>query len=179
MTGGAPARVAGRHLSRSARATRALGRRLGALLADGDVVALVGDLGAGKTELVRGLCGGAGVAAKDVSSPTFAIVATYRGRLPVHHADLYRLSDLDELEGTGLPELVGGAGALVVEWADRVEGWMPPERLLLTLSHVARAPGHRRVAVEGVGVRPAALARELLRRARPGARRRSPARRRR
>jgi tRNA threonylcarbamoyladenosine biosynthesis protein TsaE len=162
VSGGGPARAAGRILSRSARSTHALGRRLGALLADGDVVALVGDLGAGKTQLVRGLCAGAGVAAGDVSSPTFAIVATYRGRLPVHHADLYRLADLDELEGTGLTELVGGLGALVVEWADRVEGWMPAERLLLTLWHVARAPAHRRIEVDGVGERHAALARALL-----------------
>src|SRR5512145_3164524 len=123
-------RGSARIVTRSARATHALGARLGRLLRPGDVVALVGDLGAGKTQLVRGACAGAGVAPADVSSPTFAIVQTYRGRLPVHHADLYRLGDLDELYATGFMDLLGGEGAMLVEWADRIAGWLPPVRLV-------------------------------------------------
>ncbi|HEY6097895.1 MAG TPA: tRNA (adenosine(37)-N6)-threonylcarbamoyltransferase complex ATPase subunit type 1 TsaE, partial [Anaeromyxobacter sp.] len=105
-------RFAARTVTRSARATHALGARLGRLLAPGDVVALVGDLGAGKTQLVRGACAGAAVPEDEVSSPSFAIVATYRGRIPVHHADLYRIADEDDLYGTGFGDLVGGEGAL-------------------------------------------------------------------
>ncbi len=149
-------------LSRSAAATRALGRRLGTLLRPGDVVALEGDLGAGKTELVRGACAGARVPASEVSSPSFAIVATYRGRLPVHHADLYRIADEDELYGTGFGDLVGGEGALLVEWADRIPAALPPERLALRLSHHPTAPSSRRIEVEGVGERAAELGRMLL-----------------
>jgi tRNA threonylcarbamoyladenosine biosynthesis protein TsaE len=149
-------------LSRSAGATRALGRRLGALLRPGDVVALEGDLGAGKTELVRGACAGARVPASEVSSPSFAIVATYRGRLPVHHADLYRIGDEDELYGTGFGDLVGGEGALLVEWADRIPGALPAERLTLRLAHHPRQPSARRIEVDGVGARPAELGRALL-----------------
>jgi tRNA threonylcarbamoyladenosine biosynthesis protein TsaE len=147
--------------TRSARETQALGLRLGKLLAPGDVVALVGDLGAGKTQLVRGACAGAGVRAEDVSSPSFAIVATYAGRLPVHHADLYRIGDEDELYGTGFGDLVGGDGALLVEWADRIPSALPDEKLTIRLGHDARRPDVRHVELEGVGARFGRLAQKL------------------
>jgi tRNA threonylcarbamoyladenosine biosynthesis protein TsaE len=158
-------RFTGMKTTRSARATRALGERLGGLLRPGDVVALVGELGAGKTQLVRGACAGAGVPEQEVSSPSFAIVASYHGRVPVHHADLYRISDEDELYGTGFGDLVGGDGALLVEWADRIPGALPEERLTLTLSHDDSAPSVRHLAIEGVGKRHTELARELVGRA--------------
>ena len=96
-----------------------------------------------------------------MTSPTFAIVQTYRGRLPVHHADLYRLGDVDELYATGFMDLLGGEGALLVEWADRIPGWLPPEHLVLRLAEVARRPGWRRIELEPAGERHAALARAL------------------
>jgi tRNA threonylcarbamoyladenosine biosynthesis protein TsaE len=164
-------RFAGRRTTRSARATLALGARLGRLLAPGDVVALVGDLGAGKTQLVRGACSGARVPPGEVSSPSFAIVATYRGRLPVHHADLYRISDEDELYGTGFFDLLGGEGAVLVEWADRIPHALPAERLEIRLRHGGRAPDVRHLEIEGTGERHAGLARALARprpRRRPG-----------
>jgi tRNA threonylcarbamoyladenosine biosynthesis protein TsaE len=147
--------------TRSAAATRKLGVRLGALLEPGDVVALEGDLGAGKTQLVRGACEGAAIPPAEVSSPTFAIVATYRGRLPVHHADLYRIGDEDELYGTGFGDLVGGEGALLVEWADRIPSALPDERLVIRLAHDPGHPSWRRVTLLGTGARHAALARAL------------------
>ena len=166
---GATPRFAARRASRSARATSALGERLGRLLAPGDVVALVGELGAGKTQLVRGACRGAGVPAREVASPSFAIVASYRGRIPIHHADLYRIGDEDELYATGFFDLVGGEGALLVEWADRVPGALPSERLEIRMSHDARAPDVRHLEVAGTGSRHAELARGLVRtRRRPG-----------
>jgi tRNA threonylcarbamoyladenosine biosynthesis protein TsaE len=155
------ARAEGRRTTRSARATSALGERLGALLQPGDVVALVGELGAGKTQLVRGICRGAGVPEAEVASPSFAIVATYRGHVPIHHADLYRVADEDELYGTGFSDLVGGEGALLVEWADRMPGMLPEERLEVRLEHDARSPSTRHVTLLGTGPRHAALARAL------------------
>jgi tRNA threonylcarbamoyladenosine biosynthesis protein TsaE len=137
--------------------------RLGRLLGPGDVVALVGDLGAGKTQLVRGACAGAGVRPEDVSSPSFAIVATYAGRLPVHHADLYRIADEDELYATGFGDLVGGDGALLVEWADRIPSALPEHKLTVRLAHDARRPDVRHVELEGVGERHAELAGMLAR----------------
>jgi tRNA threonylcarbamoyladenosine biosynthesis protein TsaE len=159
--------------TRSARATHALGARLGRLLAPGDVVALEGDLGAGKTQLIRGACAGAGVSEAQVSSPSFAIVATYAGRrLPVHHADLYRIADEDELYATGFGDLVGGEGALLVEWADRIPAALPRERLTIRLAHDARRPDLRHVEIVGTGERFAELAGKLGR-PRSGSRSRS------
>lgn len=147
--------------TRSARATFELGVRLGQALRPGDVVALVGDLGAGKTQLARGVCRGAGVPDAEVASPTFAIVATYRGRIPVHHADLYRVADEDELYATGFADLVGGEGALLVEWADRVPGALPAERLTVTLAHHPDQPSVRHLVATAVGRRHAELAEAL------------------
>jgi len=147
--------------TRSAAETAALGERLGRALEPGDCIALVGDLGAGKTQLVRGACRGARVPASEVSSPSFAIVATYAGRLPVHHADLYRVGDLDELYATGFFDLLGGDGAILVEWADRVPGALPDERLTVTLRHDPDLPDSRNIELEGVGARHAALAAQL------------------
>jgi len=152
---------AARLRTRSARSTFALGARLGRLLGPGDVVALVGDLGAGKTQLARGACHGAAVPPEQVASPSFAIVATYRGRIPVHHADLYRIADADELHATGFFDLLGGDGALLVEWADRVPGALPADRLEIHMSHVARAPSVRSIEISGAGTRHADLARAL------------------
>jgi tRNA threonylcarbamoyladenosine biosynthesis protein TsaE len=155
-------RFTARRTTRTAAATRALGVRLGRLLRPGDVVALVGELGAGKTQLVRGACQGASVPESEVSSPSFAIVATYHGRIPVHHADLYRIADEDELFGTGFGDLVGGEGALLVEWADRIPGALPEERLTLRLAHDEGAPDVRHLEIEGVGERHSALGEALL-----------------
>lgn len=148
-------------VTRSAAETAALGARLGRALGPGDFVALVGELGAGKTQLVRGACRGARVPPGEVSSPSFAIVATYGGRIPIHHADLYRVGDQDELYATGFFDLLGGAGALLVEWADRVPGALPEERLTITLRHDPRRDDSRRVEMLGIGERHAALAMRL------------------
>jgi tRNA threonylcarbamoyladenosine biosynthesis protein TsaE len=146
--------------TRSARQTFDLGMRLGEALAPGDVIALVGELGAGKTQLVRGACEGARVPPREVASPTFAIVGTYGGRIPVHHADLYRVADEDELHATGFFDLLGGAGAVLVEWADRIPGALPEERLEIRLEH-GRGPNTRRVLLAGTGARHASLARAI------------------
>jgi len=156
-----PAAIQVARTSRSAGETSRLGERIGRLLAPGDVVALSGELGAGKTQLARGICRGAGVPDDEVSSPTFAIVATCRGRLAVNHADLYRIGDEDELHATGFHDLVGRAGATIVEWADRFPGALPRERLEIRLEHDPGHPSSRRIAISGFGDRHAGLARVL------------------
>ncbi|HEX7623150.1 MAG TPA: tRNA (adenosine(37)-N6)-threonylcarbamoyltransferase complex ATPase subunit type 1 TsaE, partial [Anaeromyxobacteraceae bacterium] len=85
----------------------------------------------------------------------------YGGRIPVHHADLYRLAGEDELHATGFSDLVGGEGALLVEWADRIPGALPAERLAVRLEHDERQPSTRHLTISGTGARHAALAREL------------------
>ena len=112
--------------SQSVEQTQALGRRLGALLQPGDVVALVGQLGAGKTYFVKGIAVGLGVADdRQVNSPTFVLVNEYTGRVPVHHLDVYRLGEPEELTAIGFDEMCTSGGVVIVEWADRVREVMP------------------------------------------------------
>jgi tRNA threonylcarbamoyladenosine biosynthesis protein TsaE len=100
--------------------TSDVGRKLASTLEPGAVVLLVGDLGAGKTALVRGLAEGLGVAPEDVSSPTFTLMQEYRGgRVPLIHVDLYRLNDPREIDDLGLEEL-GLDSVLAIEWAEKL-----------------------------------------------------------
>ena len=136
--------------------TRARGRQLGQLLQGGDFVALVGSLGAGKTELTRAICEGAGVPLSQVSSPTFAIVQSYLGgRLPLHHADLYRMGSEDELYATGFFELQDAQGAMVVEWVDQVPRAAPADHLRLELR--ITSPNARALTAASQGPRAEAL----------------------
>jgi tRNA threonylcarbamoyladenosine biosynthesis protein TsaE len=113
-------------------ATEALGRRLAMQLRAGDVIALSGDLGAGKTTLARGILAGLGHD-DEVASPTFPIVIPYDTlRIPAWHVDLYRIEDPAELEELALEEALEG-GALIVEWPERMGGALWPHSLRLTL----------------------------------------------
>lgn len=120
--------------SNSAAMTRAVGRRLGELALDGWVVLLEGPLGAGKTAFAQGLLAGLGVESQ-VTSPTFTLVNEYRGRLPVWHADLYRLENppLDFAAIGGDELLPPPRGLTVVEWADRLGELLPPEYIRVVL----------------------------------------------
>jgi tRNA threonylcarbamoyladenosine biosynthesis protein TsaE len=135
--------------------THRLGVKLGGLLESGDFVGLIGDLGAGKTHLVRGVAEGAKVPRSEVASPTFAIVYPYSGRIPLYHADLYRLTNYDDLYSTGFMDLVGGEGAVLVEWLDRIPEAAPREYLRVTLRHAGADA--RELTAEAFGARPAAL----------------------
>ncbi len=116
----------------SADETTALGERLGRLLAPGDVVALFGDLGAGKTTLTRGIAVGLGLDA-DIHSPTFTLIHEHPGRVQLYHVDLYRLSSEQEVETLGLEEYIYSDGVTVIEWGDRMKSLLPAERLDITL----------------------------------------------
>jgi len=117
-------------LSHSVDDTLRIGRRLGAALSPGDVVALVGGLGAGKTHLTKGIALGLGVPDdRLVSSPTFVLVNEYAGCLPVHHVDAYRLDGPAQLEALGFDELCASGGVVIVEWADRVRAAIPSTAL--------------------------------------------------
>ena len=115
--------------------TLSVGRAMAHVLQEGDVVALVGSLGAGKTQLVRGIAAGMNVNERLVSSPTFVLMHEYPGTLPVVHIDAYRLSDPDELETIGWsPELLEGAVTLI-EWADRMTAELPRDYLQIDIEH--------------------------------------------
>ena len=114
-------------------ATLQLGRRLAPLLKAGDCVALYGELGAGKTCLVRGLAQGLGIAEDQVASPSFSLINEYPGPLPLFHMDCYRLNLDEEIEELGLEEYFDGPGITVIEWAERIKE-LPGERLDISFS---------------------------------------------
>ena len=112
--------------------TISLGKKLGRLLKPGDVVALYGELGAGKTVLTKGIARGLGVEA-DVHSPTFTLIHEHPGPIPLYHVDLYRLSSEQEVETLGLEEYIYSDGVTVIEWANTARSLLPAERLDITL----------------------------------------------
>lgn len=132
-----------RFVSHSTGETIALGERLGALLAEGDVIVLTGDLGAGKTQLTKGIARALGVA-DDVTSPTFTIQMVYAGRdFELNHFDLYRLERADELEDTGLFDVLGADGVCVIEWGEQFIDQIGDDRLDVVLTRLddEAAPG--------------------------------------
>lgn len=108
------------------------GKRIGKRLQPGDVIALYGDLGAGKTTLTRGIAAGLELDA-DIHSPTFTLIHEHAGLIPLYHVDLYRLSGDDEVEFLGLEEYMYGDGVTIIEWADRMDDSLPLQRLDITL----------------------------------------------
>ncbi len=118
--------------------TLAIGRAIGSAAASGDVVGLIGCLGAGKTHLTKGIAVGLGVPDdREVNSPTFVLVNEYEGRLHIYHLDAYRLSSVDELEALGFAEMCETAGVALVEWADRVAETLGPDALWIELAVTA------------------------------------------
>jgi len=113
--------------------TIAFGKFLATQLQAGDVVSLIGNLGAGKTHLVQAIAEGLGVDQDFVHSPTFVLIQEYSGRIPICHLDAYRLRDLDEFLELGTDELLGGETVCLIEWADRVEEALPRDRLTLRI----------------------------------------------
>lgn len=143
--------------------TEAFGRRLGALLAPGQVVCLSGPLGAGKTCLARGILAGTG-AGGPVSSPTFVIVHEHPGRVPAYHIDAYRLECGDDAAALGLEEYLPGDGVAVVEWPENIPDFIPPDALWVRLDRLpAAAADDRDLEVSATGPRSERLLEELSR----------------
>jgi len=108
--------------------TLSIGAKIGQTAMPGDVVLLIGNLGAGKTCLVKGIAKGLGVTGR-VQSPTFVLAREMKGRIPLYHLDLYRLGDVNEVDDLGIDEYIYGTGLTVIEWADKGLELMPPENL--------------------------------------------------
>ena len=136
-------------VSKNADETYALGKALGAVLLSGDFVGLTGQLGAGKTLFSRGVAEGAGVAADEVSSPTYSIIQSYRGRLTLHHSDLYRLTSEADLFSTGFHDLLESEGAFLVEWIDHIPGAAPEDALRITLEVTTQETRTLKVTTSG------------------------------
>jgi tRNA threonylcarbamoyladenosine biosynthesis protein TsaE len=141
--------------------TRAIGAALGRLATPGTVLALVGPLGAGKTLLAKGVAEGLGVLSV-VNSPTFVLMNEHAGRLPLYHIDAYRLDDPEEALAVGLFDDRQLGGVTVVEWADRLDGWLPIDRLDIELRPDATDEQRRAIRWRANGQSAAELARATL-----------------
>lgn len=129
-----------------------MGIKIGKLCKPGDVLALDGDLGAGKTCLIQGLAEGLDVPKEFyVRSPTFTILNVHQGRIPLYHFDLYRLSDIDELEEIGYREYIYGDGVAALEWASNVEDAIPAECLRISIKSTGEE--EREIEITGKGER--------------------------
>ena len=106
--------------------TQSLGVKIGQELIPGDVIALIGDLGTGKTCLTQGIARGVGIAPDEVvSSPSYILINEYNGNIPIYHIDLYRIETAAEIAELGLGEYVDGNGICIIEWADRMDDTLP------------------------------------------------------
>jgi tRNA threonylcarbamoyladenosine biosynthesis protein TsaE len=140
-------------VTHDAAATRALAARLAAVARPGDLLCLIGELGAGKTQFAKGFAAGLGVT-DVVNSPTFVLMTEYEGRLPIFHLDLYRLADASEAIAGGLLDERQASGVTLIEWAERLGPALPDGRLDVvidgtgdeprTIRLVAGDPGHAR-----------------------------------
>jgi tRNA threonylcarbamoyladenosine biosynthesis protein TsaE len=128
-------------ISHSVAQTIRVGQRLGELLRAGDLILLLGDFGSGKTHLIKGVAQGLG-SVDLVNSPSFVLINQYRAGpahhlMPIYHADLYRIEDPGELAGIGLEEAWSGDGVCLVEWAERAQGWLPQDHLMIHLRYLS------------------------------------------
>lgn len=121
---------------------------MGGLLRKGDLVALHGELGSGKTTFVKGLAAGLGANEKEgVRSPTFVLLNLYKGRLPVYHIDLYRVGSLDRLRDMGYEDYAFGEGVTLIEWAEKAEEALPEQSLRVWFKSIGKRSREIRIEV--------------------------------
>jgi tRNA threonylcarbamoyladenosine biosynthesis protein TsaE len=139
--------------------TKEFGIRLGNLLREGDILCLNGDLGAGKTTLTKSI--GLGLGVYDyITSPTFALINEYTGKIPVYHFDVYRLENVEELYDLGFDEYFYGKGVCIIEWAEKIERLLPKERIVLDIEK-GKDIDERRINITGSGNRYTEITKEL------------------
>ena len=138
-------------LSGSPAATLRFGRRLGEKITAGSVIALIGELGCGKTLFTRGLCAGMGVPENEVNSPTFAFVNEYRGRLSIYHVDLYRINNIEDGFEIGMLDYLARAetGVIVLEWAEKILALLPEDYLQVKFEVLSLKRRRLELAVSG------------------------------
>jgi len=138
--------------TKSSAETIRIGKNIGSRLLPGDVVALVGELGAGKTQFIKGMAAGVGVGRPvTISSPSFTLINEYLARIPFYHIDLFRLQWEKEAEDLGLEDYFQGEGITAVEWADKIPNFLPKELLLIHIAHTGKHT--RSIEIIGEGKR--------------------------
>ena len=139
--------------------TKHIGEKLGRLLKPNDVIALNGDLGAGKTLMTKSIAKSMGIE-EYITSPTFTIVQEYEGTLPLYHFDVYRIADEEEMYYIGFEEYLSKKGVCIIEWASLIPNILPKDRLEIELSYAGDSG--RNMKITAYGVRYEELAKELM-----------------
>jgi tRNA threonylcarbamoyladenosine biosynthesis protein TsaE len=137
-----------KYISKGHHETIDIGFSLGKRLAPGDVVGLYGELGAGKTIMVKGIARAFGIEERDIVSASFTIMSEYDTNPPFVHIDLYRIGKEEELSELGLWEHMGAAGVSVIEWAEKAEEWLPEDTIKVRLKSINE--NTREITIEGV-----------------------------
>src|SRR5271167_3587150 len=147
--------------SRSPHETKSWGRRLASILEGGELLGLIGDLGAGKTVFIKGLASGLSLREEDILSPTFTMIQEHHGRFPLYHIDLYRLETVG-LDDLGLREYLFSEGVAAVEWYERLREGAELDYLSVSISYAGA--NSRRIEFAATGIRPIAIITMLKRR---------------
>ena len=137
------------YFTESAEETIALGKKIGEVLKPGDVLGFYGELGSGKTTMIKGITMGLGVKEESlVKSPSFIMINEYKGRYPIYHIDLYRIKNTEEILNIGFDDYIYGDGVCLIEWAEKAEGDLPENLIKVELEVVK--PEQRKIAICGL-----------------------------
>ncbi len=141
-----------KYITNSYEETERVAAELAKSLKGGEVIAMYGDLGAGKTAFVRGLARALGIEGH-ITSPTFTIMNAYNGRLPLYHFDVYRIADPDEMYEIGCDEYIGSDGVCVIEWAELIEDILPDEYIKINIKKDSeKGDDYREITIENAGL---------------------------
>ena len=136
-------------LTKSSEETIALGKKVGAKLKPGDILGFYGELGSGKTTMIKGIAMGLGVKEENlVKSPSFVMILEYKGRYPIYHIDLYRIKDAQELLSIGFDDYLYGDGVCLIEWAEKAKGYLSENIIKIELETISLEK--RKIKIKGL-----------------------------
>ena len=136
-----------KRITNSPEETIQLGKEIGSRLNPGDIIALKGNLAAGKTTITKGIAFSLDI--KDViTSPTYTLISEYYGKMPLYHMDMYRIDSIEEFEMLGVDEMLFGSGVTVIEWSERIEEYLPEKHIVVNIQR--QEDGRRDVIIEGI-----------------------------
>ncbi len=139
------------YFTKSSEETIALGKKIGEVLKPIDVIGFYGELGSGKTTMIKGIAIGLGVNEENlVKSPSFIMINEYKGRYPIYHIDLYRIKNTEEILSIGLDDYLYGDGVCLIEWAEKAEGDLPENLIKVELEVVK--PEERKITISGLSL---------------------------
>lgn len=142
----------------NAEQTKELGRQIGNALVGGEVIAMVGDLGAGKTTITKSIALSLGIE-EHVTSPTFTIVNEYQGRVKLYHFDVYRIGDIEEMYDLGFDEYIDSGGVSIIEWANLIEEILPDDAINIEI--ISLGDDKRQITITGKGEKTQNIIKEL------------------